>query len=55
MEYAQNGIVMDVMPHSIIEPYCDLECRRIFKQLVEAVDHLHHSGVIHKGTLITVT
>jgi serine/threonine protein kinase len=49
MEYAEKGIVMDVTPHTIMEPYSDSETRKIFKQLTEAVDHLHQNGVIHGG------
>lgn len=38
-ELAEKGVVMDMMPHSVVEPYSDAQCRNIFKQLVNAVDH----------------
>lgn len=49
MEYAENGIVMDVTPHSVTKSFSDTQCRIIFKQLVAAVSHLHQNGIIHRG------
>lgn len=49
MEYAENGIVMDVTPHSVTESFSDTQCRNVFKQLVEAVNHLHTNGIVHRG------
>lgn len=51
MEYAENGIVMDVTPHSVTKPLSDTQCRIIFKQLVAAVSHLHQNGIIHRGKI----
>ncbi|KAI9269541.1 kinase-like domain-containing protein [Helicostylum pulchrum] len=48
MEYAENGIVMDVTPHSVTESFSDTQCRNVFKQLVEAVNHLHTNGIVHR-------
>ncbi|KAI7896323.1 kinase-like domain-containing protein [Mucor mucedo] len=48
MEYAENGIVMDVTPHSVTKALSDTKCRIIFKQLVAAVTHLHQNGIIHR-------
>lgn len=39
MEVAEAGVVMDVAPHSVIQPYKETECRNIFRQLVAAVNH----------------
>lgn len=48
MEYAEKGVVMDIAPHSVSEPLSDSRCRKVFKQLAEAVDHIHKSGVVHR-------
>ncbi|KAI8080502.1 kinase-like domain-containing protein [Thamnidium elegans] len=48
MEYAEKGIVMDVTPHSVTKSFSDTQCRNIFKQLVEAVNHLHTNGIVHR-------
>lgn len=52
MEYAEKGVVMDIAPHSITEPLSDTQCRNVFKQLTKAVDHIHQSGIIHRGKTI---
>ncbi|KAI9480661.1 MAG: kinase-like domain-containing protein [Benjaminiella poitrasii] len=46
-EFAEKGVVMDVVPYSTTKPYSDAQCRHIFKQLVGAVDHLHQNNMIH--------
>lgn len=48
MEYAEKGVVMEIAPHSVSEPLSDSQCRKVFKQLAEAVDHIHKSGVVHR-------
>ncbi|KAI9340122.1 kinase-like domain-containing protein [Pilaira anomala] len=48
MEYAEKGVVMDVTPHSVTKPFPDTLSRTLFKQLVNAVDHLHQNGIIHR-------
>lgn len=49
MEYAEKGVVMDLTPHSVTKPFSDTLSRTLFKQLVNAVDHLHQNGIIHRG------
>lgn len=48
MEYAEKGVVMDIAPHSVSESLSNNQCRKVFKQLTEAVDHIHKSGVVHR-------
>ncbi|KAI8993654.1 kinase-like domain-containing protein [Pilobolus umbonatus] len=48
MEYAEKGVVMDLTANSPIKPYSETECRSLFRQLVDAVDHLHLNGIIHR-------
>lgn len=38
-EIAEKGIIMDVTPHSITKSIPDNQCREIFSQLVDAVEH----------------
>lgn len=38
-EIAEKGIIMDVLPHSITKSIPDSQCRKIFSQLVDAVEH----------------
>jgi serine/threonine protein kinase len=47
-EIAKKGVVMDIVPHSVSKPYSDDQCRNIFKQLVNAVDHLHKHDIVHR-------
>jgi hypothetical protein len=39
MEMAQQGTVMDIVPHSFTKPYSNTQCRHLFKQLIDAIDH----------------
>lgn len=41
-EIAENGAVMEIKAHSVTKPYPDALCRKIFQQLVEAVDHCNY-------------
>ncbi|KAG0791525.1 hypothetical protein G6F16_003454 [Rhizopus arrhizus] len=47
MEMAKKGAIMDIVPHSLTEPYSNHQCKHLFKQLVNAVYHLHQRGIIH--------
>lgn len=38
-EIAENGIIMDVTPHAVTKPLSEGQCREIFSQLVDAVEH----------------
>ncbi|CEP18452.1 hypothetical protein [Parasitella parasitica] len=40
-EIAEKGVVLDVTPHSITKPIPEYQCREIFLQLVNAVEHFH--------------
>ncbi|RCH84937.1 hypothetical protein CU098_006103 [Rhizopus stolonifer] len=48
MEMAKQGTVMDIVPHSLTKPYSNTQCRHFFKQLLDAVDHLHQHDIIHR-------
>ncbi|KAI8642261.1 kinase-like domain-containing protein [Parasitella parasitica] len=47
-ELAEKGIVMDVTPHSVTKPIPEDQCRVIFSQLVNAVEHLHSNRIVHR-------
>ncbi|KAG2191100.1 hypothetical protein INT46_005741 [Mucor plumbeus] len=47
-EIAEKGIIMDVLPHSITKSIPDSQCRKIFSQLVDAVEHLHSNNIVHR-------
>lgn len=38
-EIAEKGIIMDVTPHAMTKPISEGQCREIFSQLVDAVEH----------------
>ncbi|KAI8080160.1 kinase-like domain-containing protein [Gilbertella persicaria] len=48
MELAEKGVVMDIVPHAVIQPYSDYQSKAIFRQLVSAVSHLHQHDVVHR-------
>ncbi|KAI8977357.1 kinase-like domain-containing protein [Mycotypha africana] len=48
MEVAEKGIVMDVSSYEKCKPYSESMCKTIFKQLVEAVEHLHKNNIVHR-------
>ncbi|KAL7324472.1 hypothetical protein PS15p_209661 [Mucor circinelloides] len=47
-EIAEKGIIMDVTPHAMTKPISDSQCREIFSQLVDAVEHLHLNNIVHR-------
>ncbi|KAG1462275.1 hypothetical protein G6F46_003546 [Rhizopus delemar] len=47
MEMVQQGPVMDIVPYSFTKPYSNTQCKHLFKQLIDAIDHLHQQGILH--------
>ncbi|WRX35106.1 Protein kinase domain - like 10 [Theobroma cacao] len=46
MEYVSGGQLSDKLSYSI--KLCDPEARKLFQQLIDAVDHCHSKGVYHR-------
>ncbi|KAL9550744.1 hypothetical protein MBANPS3_004594 [Mucor bainieri] len=47
-EIAEKGIIMDVTPHAMTKPLSEGQCREIFSQLVDAIEHLHSNNIVHR-------
>ncbi|KAL0081480.1 kinase-like domain-containing protein [Phycomyces blakesleeanus] len=48
MEHLDPRPLMDIAPNTICSPYSQQQCRILFKQILDAVEHIHCKGIIHR-------
>ncbi|KAI9033883.1 kinase-like domain-containing protein [Phycomyces nitens] len=48
MENLDPRPLMDIAPNTVCSPYSQPQCRTLFKQILNGVDHIHRKGIIHR-------